>query len=228
MSEQRLDGKSELEVALAVLNEKPKIHYPNRDYLLTALCSRVFGAEPVFNDDSPKPGLPAGIPHDLATCQQLLANILRALPVGYIPNHTPESAPDQIRELVEENVRLSDQLDDYTAASIHSCGANCKRPNCVLRRQVADLQKEVLDLRLIFPQILEALGNGAQCTAQCSLEFLQEIPNEVKLYIDRRLSQIKSDKEAKKLSISDTYHALEAKVATLNPPDTCDSPSASS
>lgn len=44
---------------------------------------------------------------------------------------------------------------------------------------------EIEQLRAIFPCILKALGNGARCTENASLEFLKEIPNEVKLEIDR-------------------------------------------
>lgn len=52
---------------------------------------------------------------------------------------------------------------------------------------VTDLEakvKEVEELRKIFPAILDALGNGAWCSETVSLEFLQEIPKEVKMVVE--------------------------------------------
>lgn len=44
-------------------------------------------------------------------------------------------------------------------------------------------QAEVTSLRAIFPKILDALENGAGCSPDCSIEFMQEIPREVELVI---------------------------------------------
>jgi hypothetical protein len=41
-----------------------------------------------------------------------------------------------------------------------------------------ELESENARLRAIFPRILEALQSGA-CTPDCSVEFLEMIPNEV-------------------------------------------------
>jgi len=46
------------------------------------------------------------------------------------------------------------------------------------------LERERDDLREIFPKILEALESGA-CAATCSVDFLREIPREVKLVRQR-------------------------------------------
>jgi DNA-directed RNA polymerase alpha subunit len=40
-------------------------------------------------------------------------------------------------------------------------------------------------LRLIFPKILEALGNGSGCTPDASIEFLRWIPDEVASVVRR-------------------------------------------
>lgn len=40
-------------------------------------------------------------------------------------------------------------------------------------------------LRAVFPAILKALGNSAFCSPDSSVEFLEEIPNEVRLYVGR-------------------------------------------
>ena len=46
------------------------------------------------------------------------------------------------------------------------------------------LERERDDLRAIFPKVLEALESGA-CAATCSVDFLREIPREVKLVRQR-------------------------------------------
>lgn len=43
-----------------------------------------------------------------------------------------------------------------------------------------NLERERDDLRAIFPKVLEALESGA-CAATCSVDFLREIPREVRL-----------------------------------------------
>ena len=46
------------------------------------------------------------------------------------------------------------------------------------------LERECNDLRDIFPKILEALESGA-CASTCSVDFLREIPREVRLVRQR-------------------------------------------
>ena len=46
------------------------------------------------------------------------------------------------------------------------------------------LERERDDLREIFPKILEALESGA-CASTCSVDFLREIPREVRLVRQR-------------------------------------------
>lgn len=47
-----------------------------------------------------------------------------------------------------------------------------------------NLERECNDLRDIFPKILEALESGA-CASTCSVDFLREIPREVRLVRER-------------------------------------------
>lgn len=49
--------------------------------------------------------------------------------------------------------------------------------------ELASKDALISDLRSIFPAICEALGNGACCTGDNSIEFLREIPKEVGLVI---------------------------------------------
>ena len=53
------------------------------------------------------------------------------------------------------------------------------------KKEIEILQEENQKLREVFPKILEALGNGSVCTADVSLEFIQEIPREVELVVKR-------------------------------------------
>jgi hypothetical protein len=49
---------------------------------------------------------------------------------------------DFARELERELTEARDRIDDLTATSIHSCGNDCKRPNCVLRRELAEATRQ--------------------------------------------------------------------------------------
>lgn len=60
---------------------------------------------------------------------------------------------------------------------------------------------EIRRLRALFPEILKNLESGA-CVADCSLEFLERIPNEVKLMVtelrrkcDEARAQLESERE---------------------------------
>ena len=58
---------------------------------------------------------------------------------------------------------------------------------------VSTLADEVARLRLIFPAILEALGNGASCSVDSSIEFLECIPKEVSLVILKHKAKIDNE-----------------------------------
>ena len=49
---------------------------------------------------------------------------------------------DFARQLERELAEARDRIDDLTATGIHSCGDDCKRPNCVLRRELAKATKQ--------------------------------------------------------------------------------------
>ena len=48
--------------------------------------------------------------------------------------------------------------------------------------ELEGVEMENRKLRAIFPKILEALGSGA-CSPDCSINFLQEIPGEVRAVV---------------------------------------------
>jgi len=53
---------------------------------------------------------------------------------------------------------------------------------CVSSNFARELERENARLRAIFPKILEALRSGA-CSPECSVEFMEQIPDEVRLVI---------------------------------------------
>jgi hypothetical protein len=54
-----------------------------------------------------------------------------------------------------------------------------------LEEKVFQKDATIAELRAIFPEILQAIGTGA-CTATVSLDFLRQIPNEVRLVIQSK------------------------------------------
>jgi hypothetical protein len=46
------------------------------------------------------------------------------------------------RQLERELTEAQDRIDDLTATGIHSCHAECGRPNCVLRREITKATKQ--------------------------------------------------------------------------------------
>jgi hypothetical protein len=49
---------------------------------------------------------------------------------------------DLSAELERELAEAQDRIDDLTATGIHSCSNDCKRPNCVLRRELEKARLE--------------------------------------------------------------------------------------
>jgi len=71
-----------------------------------------------------------------------------------------------------------------------------------------NLERECNDLRDIFPKILEALESGS-CAATCSVDFLREIPREVKL-VRQRLERERDLWKENSQSNRDEYYRLAA------------------
>jgi hypothetical protein len=71
-----------------------------------------------------------------------------------------------------------------------------------LRLTTCSRSSEIRRLRALFPEILRNLESG-DCVADCSLEFLEQIPNEVKLVTRRH-----------KRELSEAWHLLN--VLSLN------------
>jgi hypothetical protein len=97
-------------------------------------------------------------------------------------------------EAQDRNVSL--RLDaDQLRAEAKSCGElSCDECNA----RTAALIVERGQLRAIFPQICEALGNGACCAPDVSLDFLQSIPNEVACVVAKLRAEVDAIEEWKK------------------------------
>ena len=59
--------------------------------------------------------------------------------------------------------------------------------------EISRLKSELGELRALFPAICAALGNGACCSPDSSIEFLERIPGEVKAVVDELRSKTPKD-----------------------------------
>ena len=92
----------------------------------------------------------------------------------------------------ENKQKDGDGSDASTCSAVCKVNAELDHPSNLALEGVTEavpysvaksLADEVTRLRLIFPAILEALGNGAGCSVDSSIEFLELIPKEVSLVI---------------------------------------------
>ena len=124
------------------------IPFPSESACIEALCLRVFGAKPVFTE-RPTPRTDAGWKRYIESGLEI---------------ELVKTAEQLERELDEANQRI----EDLTASGIHSCHDGCKRPMCVMRRELAEAKdkharsiiewgKEITHLTLQRDALAEAL-----------------------------------------------------------------------
>ena len=112
------------------------------------------------------------------------------LPAAQLIADSEAKAVDQAR-----NARNASQRLDYEKV------VEIGKENDQLRAEIVQLQKNCTDiydagrktedqLRAVFPKICAALGNGAWCAPDVSLEFLQSIPNEVACVVTQLRAEI--------------------------------------
>jgi hypothetical protein len=80
---------------------------------------------------------------------------------------------DFARELERELTEARDRIDDLAATGIHSCSNDCKRPNCVLRRELAEATKQRDALATALYQVLDNDGVLVRTAARESLATLE-------------------------------------------------------
>ena len=74
-----------------------------------------------------------------------------------------------------------------TPTATPTCGElSCDECNA----RTATLETELARLRALFPAICSALGNGAFCTPDVSIGFLESIPNEVASVVARLRAEL--------------------------------------
>lgn len=105
------------------------------------------------------------------------------------------------------------------AASDGASGASPETKMATLLAENARLKGEVEELRKLFPPILEALRNGSACMSTCSLEFLKDTPNEVRLVVNelyRQSARLSGELEKAKASCAVKDEALKRIVELGN------------
>jgi hypothetical protein len=75
--------------------------------------------------------------------------------------------------------------------------------------RLAKLERELAVLREIFPKILDALGNGSGCLPSCSVEFMQWIPNEVRIVVTGLKRELKQEREQIAILRSDEKRLMQ-------------------
>ena len=103
--------------------------------------------------------------------------------MGGLP--TEAIKPSFARELERERDRYQDQAD----ALVEQLEATQER--------MIDAERELAQIRAIFPKILDSLKSGF-CSETCSIDFLNEIPKEVRLVKE----QLERERDALKEHIS--------------------------
>jgi hypothetical protein len=80
--------------------------------------------------------------------------------------------------------------------------------NSPAAKRIAELEREVADLREILPKVLDALGNGSGCSPSCSVEFMRQIPKEVRLVVDGLKRELKQKRQDRKQANLGALRAL--------------------
>jgi hypothetical protein len=68
--------------------------------------------------------------------------------------------------------------------------------NSPAAKRIAELEREVADLREILPKVLDALGNGSVCSPSCSVDFMRQIPNEARLVVDELKRELEQERHS--------------------------------
>jgi chromosome segregation ATPase len=102
--------------------------------------------------------------------------------------------------------KATDELIFFRADSLKAhqmtCAAGLERDS---------LRAELARLRALFPEILAALRNGAGCTADVSVGFLESVPNEVASVVSRLRAEVERWKTvAAEMSQEREHNANEA------------------
>ena len=104
----------------------------------------------------------AQLERELTEAREIIAAALRALPVGYLPAHTPESIPARIEDLCRTIVETERERDEWIKKVAQYSGTNVglNLDLHLAKEDLADLREQV---RLTIMENLH-LADGDNCT----------------------------------------------------------------
>lgn len=100
-----------------------------------------------------------------------------------LPGEAQSQEEDEIRKYASELQILCDTI--MGAPNVATRFSDVRQQLLDDLSDLSESRKELGRLRAIFPAICAAIGNGACCTPETSIEFLQQIPDEVRRYLSR-------------------------------------------
>ncbi len=119
--------------------------------------------------------------------------------MGGLP--TEAIKPSFARELERERDRYQDQADALVEQLIAT------------QERMIDAERELAAIRAIFPKILDSLKSGF-CSETCSIDFLNEIPKEVRLVKER----LERERDAAQKAMGDARDVLLDAMPDANAP----------
>jgi hypothetical protein len=111
----------------------------------------------------------------LRRLQKLVLDILGELPAGYLKNHTLDSLPGTIQHYICELSAQTTRRKELQEEMLRLTEEKQKREA---------LEEETTRLRKVICKIAENLGNGSAISEKASIEFIEQLPGEVKLVVD--------------------------------------------
>ena len=108
-------------------------------------------------------------------------------------------------EFARKLERERDQYQDQADALVEQLGATQER--------MIDAERELAAIRAIFPKILDSLKSGF-CSETCSIDFLNEIPKEVRLVKER----LERERDAAQKAMGDARDVLLDAMPDANAP----------
>jgi hypothetical protein len=152
-------------------------------------------------------GQPRALTHDMRDALAAVSPDNAATTIPRTDNQTNHCDAEPVKPLAgaKSARELEQELNGVRGllADTHRLHAHCLRT--LTANQVAhlfgDRMTEIVNdrdrlatenttLRMLFPEILRALGNGSAASADCSMELLQSIPREVHLVVIRGRAEI--------------------------------------
>lgn len=118
----------------------------------------------------------ATLERELAEAKDIIAAALRALPVGYLPAHTPDSLPGRVADLVSRYAEAEQQLaardDSPPSSPSHLATIDELKGKLEAERALADRLANALE-DIAFGTIVRRKAGGCGQSLICTPEQLQ-------------------------------------------------------